>query len=89
VCSSDLKKKEGEENLMFGENYVGEHMVWTTVIEADFPDAVSIDTLKEDFDLVPMLIGLDESINIKTGVYRTDDVDYTNVLFIKQIDNLD
>ena len=89
MISGPIAEKQDITNLMFGENYVGEHMVWTTVIEADFPDAVSIDTLKEDFDLVPMLIGLDESINIKTGVYRTDDVDYTNVLFIKQIDNLD
>jgi hypothetical protein len=89
IVSGPIAEKQDITNLMFGENYVGEHMVWTTVIEADFPDAVSIDTLKEDFDLVPMLIGLDESINIKTGVYRTDDVDYTNVLFIKQIDNLD
>tara|TARA_B110000503_G_scaffold138140_1_gene223727 strand:+ start:637 stop:1041 length:405 start_codon:yes stop_codon:yes gene_type:complete len=74
-------------NLKFGDNYVGEHMVWTTVIEPDFPDAVSIDTLQEDFDLVPMLIGLNETVNIKTGVFRTKDLDYTNVLFIKQIDN--
>ena len=62
-------------------------MVWTTVIEPDFPDAVSIDTLQEDFDLVPMLIGLNETVNIKTGVFRTKDLDYTNVLFIKQLDN--
>ena len=74
-------------NLKFGDNYVGEHMVWTTVIEPDFPDAVSIDTLQEDFDLVPMLIGLNETVNIKTGVFRTKDLDYTNVLFIKQLDN--
>ena len=52
-------------NLKFGENYQGEHRVWHTTIEPEFPDAVSLDTLKNDFDLVPMLTGLDETIKIK------------------------
>ena len=74
-------------NLKFGDNYQGEHMVWTAIVEPDFPDAVNVDSLKQDFDLVPMVIGLDESINIKTGVYRTMDTDHTNIMFIKQLDN--
>ena len=61
--------------------------VWTAIVEPDFPDAVNVDSLKQDFDLVPMVIGLDESINIKTGVYRTMDTDHTNIMFIKQLDN--
>ena len=44
-------------------------------------------TLNEDFNLIPMLTGLDETIKITNGVYITDDEDYTNLLFIKQIDN--
>jgi hypothetical protein len=74
-------------NLRFGDNYQGEHMVWTATVEPDFPDAVNVDSLKQDFDLVPMVIGLDESINIKTGVFRTMDTDHTNIMFIKQLDN--
>jgi len=74
-------------NFKFGENYVGEHMVWTTVIELDFPDAVKQEFFEEDFDLIPMVIGLDETIKIKTGAYRTMDPEHTNILFIKQIDN--
>jgi hypothetical protein len=87
IVSGPSAERQDITNLIFGDNYQGEHMVWTTVIEPDFPDAVSIDTLQEDFDLVPMLIGLNETVNIKTGVFRTKDLDYTNVLFIKQIDN--
>ena len=74
-------------NLKFGDNYRGEQNVWTAVFEPEFPDAVNIETLKEDFDLIPMLTGLDETIKINTGVIRTNDEDYTNVLFIKQLDN--
>ena len=74
-------------NLKFGDNYKGEHNVWTVLIEPDFPDAVKQEYFEEDLDLIPMLTGLDETINIKTGVYRTTDSDYTNLILIKQIDN--
>ena len=74
-------------NYKFGDNYRGEHNVWTAVFEPEFPEAVNIESLKEDFDLIPMLTGLDESIKINTGVIRTNDEDYTNMLFIKQLDN--
>ena len=87
IVSGPTAEKQDITNLMFGENYVGEHMVWTTVIELDFPDAVKQEFFEEDFDLIPMVIGLDETIKIKTGAYRTMDPEHTNILFIKQIDN--
>jgi hypothetical protein len=40
------------------------------LIEPEFPDAVKQEHFEEDLDLVPMLTGLDETINIKTGVYQ-------------------
>ncbi len=87
IVSGPTAEQQDITNLRFGDNYQGEHMVWTVIVEPDFPDAVNMDTLKQDFDLVPMVIGLDESINIKTGVYRTMDTDHTNIMFIKQLDN--
>ena len=64
-------------------------MVWSTVIVVDFPDAVKQEFFEEEFVLIALVIGLDETIKIKTGAYRTMDPEYTNILFIKQIDNLD
>ena len=87
IVSGPTAERQDITNLRFGDNYVGEHMVWTAIVEPDFPDAVNVDSLKQDFDLVPMVIGLDESINIKTGVYRTMDTDHANIMFIKQLDN--
>ena len=74
-------------NLKFGDNYRGEQMVWEFTFEPETPEAISVKTLNEDFILIPMLTGLDETIKISNGVYITDDEDYTNLLFIKQIDN--
>ena len=87
IVAGPVADKMDISNLKFGDAYKSEHTVWTTVIEPDFPDAVKQEFLEEDFDLIPMIIGLDETINIKTGVFRTTDPDYTNILFIKQIDN--
>ena len=74
-------------NLLFGDNYRGEQMVWEFIFEPETPEAISVKTLNEDFNLIPMLTQLDETINISNGVYITDDEDHTNLLFIKQIDN--
>ena len=62
-------------------------MVWEFTFEPETPEAISVKTLNEDFGLIPMLTGLDETIKITNGVYITDDEDHTNLLFIKQIDN--
>ena len=80
-------KKMDISNLKFGDNYRGEQMVWEFTFEPETPEAISVKTLNEDFNLIPMLTGLDETIKINTGVLRTNDEDYTNVLFIKQLDN--
>ena len=80
-------KKMDISNLKFGDNYRGEQMVWEFTFEPEIPEAISVKTLNEDFNLIPMLTGLDETIKISNGVYITDDEDYTNLLFIKQIDN--
>ena len=74
-------------NLKFGANYRGEPMVGQFTFEPEIPEAISVKTLNEDFNLIPMLTGLNETIKITNGVYITDDEDYTNLLFIKQIDN--
>ena len=74
-------------NYKFGDNYRGEQMVWEFIFEPETPEAINVKTLNEDFNLIPMLTQLDETINISNGVYITDDEDHTNLLFIKQLDN--
>ena len=80
-------KKMDISNYKFGDNFRGEHMVWEFTFEPETPEAINIKTLNEDFNLIPMLTELDETINISNGVYITDDEDHTNLLFIKQLDN--
>jgi hypothetical protein len=84
VCQSP--KIEIEETNSFGSRYKGKQRVWTTLINIEYQDALTVDMLKEDFDLVPVIINLTESAKINTSVFRTRDSKDKNIIF-KLVDN--
>ena len=48
---------------------------------------LDIDAIKEDFDLVPIIKNLKESIVINTSAFRTKDEVSTNIVF-NRVDNI-
>jgi hypothetical protein len=56
----------------FGADYTGKHKVWETELKVDegqyLPDTKDF---VEDFDLVPVIDGLNETIQINNNVFRT------------------
>lgn len=65
----------------FGTRYVGEQKVWIFAFEVEYEDALSLDVLIKDFDLVPIITNLEESVKINTSVFRTTDSKDKNILF--------
>lgn len=67
----EYSAKEFKE-LGFGAEYTGKHTVWEVKCSTDeyqyFPP---IEALEEDFDLVPTVSGLNETIKINNNVFRT------------------
>lgn len=64
---------EGDaKDLGFGSDYEGNHKVWVVDIKVDegqyLPDAKDF---IEDFNLVPVISGLNETIKINNNVFRT------------------
>lgn len=59
-------------SLGFGADYTGSHNVWSLTCSVDegqnFPDAKEI---LSDFDLVPVISGLNETIKINNNVFKT------------------
>ena len=59
-------------DLGFGTAYTGKHKVWEVECTTDeyqyFPP---VEALEEDFDLVPVVGGLNETIKINNNVFRT------------------
>ena len=82
------KKPVCEEKTIkgFGSNFTGKQKVWTLPFEIEFEDAVSLQMLKDDFNLVPVITGLTESAQINKSVFRTKDSKDRNIIF-KVVDN--
>lgn len=68
--------------LGFGTDYKGKNLVWTFdfTIETAVAQFNEQDVAK-DFDLVPVISGLKETILINNNVFRTSDKGTTNIIF--------
>lgn len=65
----------------FGSAFKGTLKVWKLNVEIEYEDALNIDMLTNDFDFVPFIVGLDESVEFKTCVFRTTDTEQKNIVF--------
>jgi len=70
-------------DLGFGSEYKTKQKVWTWEFELDrlVPGPFLVDLMKKDLDLIPIITGLNETININTNVFRTTDPGTTNIVF--------
>tara|TARA_B100001287_G_scaffold90240_1_gene75589 strand:+ start:160 stop:567 length:408 start_codon:yes stop_codon:yes gene_type:complete len=70
--------------LGFGTDYKGSHNVWCLEARVDegrqIPD---VETLQNDFDLVPVIPNLNETILINNNVFRAKDKKARNITFNK------
>lgn len=72
-------------NYEFGTNHRGQHRVWFTVFAVDRTEIYKSDTdstayLKIDFDRIPMIVGLDETVKVDKNYLITTGPD-TNICF--------
>lgn len=70
-------------DLGFGKDYKGVHNVWTFYFEYEVD--VDLDFLIRDFDLVPIINNLQETITFKTSAFLTNGRSDRNTI-IQQID---
>ena len=66
----------------FGSDYKGDHNVWClelTIDQGNLPPSASV--LEGDFDLVPVISDLNETIQINNNVFRTTDKKAKNIIF--------
>ena len=63
--------KEELAYLNFGEFYQGQHKVWAFQFRGERDDFYSFEQLEEDFDLVPIILGLDETARFMLPIFHT------------------
>tara|TARA_B110000285_G_scaffold90300_1_gene103519 strand:+ start:1951 stop:2361 length:411 start_codon:yes stop_codon:yes gene_type:complete len=67
--------------LGFGTDYKGAHTVWEVNITTDnYQTMPAVESLESDFNLVPTVANLTETIRINNNVFRTSD-QAKNILF--------
>ena len=73
-------------NGEFGTDFTGKHTIWYFTFTVESEGALSVDALQDDFNLVPVIPGLSESITINNNAFRTKDSKNINTIF-KLVDN--
>ena len=71
--------------LGLGKSYKNKQKVWTYAFDIEYEGALDIETLVNDFDLIPVITGLDETVNFKNAQFITSNDSICNVSF--QIDD--
>jgi hypothetical protein len=65
----------------FGSVYKGKHNVWSFEFDVPYVDALTIEMLEADFELVPVIINLHETAIIKKPVFVSKSPELINVVF--------
>ena len=68
--------------LGFGSNYKGENSYWEFDFEIEYGET-QIETLIEDFQMVPVITGLKETIQLEIPVFETKCSKKRNIVFEK------
>ena len=68
--------------LDFGNFYEGSHNVWAFQFRGERDDFYTLDQLEEDFDAVPIVLGLDETARFMLPIFHTAGT-LKNIYFIQ------
>lgn len=67
--------------LDFGSNYKGKQNVWRIVFEPEREGSISIDQLISDFDIIPVIQNLDETVDLEMAAFRSSKNTNRNIIF--------
>ena len=77
--------KEVPSKLGLGTSYKTKQNVWKYVFDMEYEGALDIETLVNDFDLIPIITQLDETAKFENAHFITKNTALTNISF--QIDD--
>ena len=73
--------KEIPSKLGLGSEYKSKQSIWDYTFEIDYENALDVDTLTGDFDLVPIITELDETVKFKNAHFSTKNTAFKNIYF--------
>ena len=72
-----------EDAKIFGKEYTGKQTVWTVEFEIEREGGIDLELLKADYNVVPFIADLDETVEFKKSVFQTNNTKYKNIVFSK------
>lgn len=79
IVSEPTREKRSAKE--FGTKYKGQHNIWEFLFEVEYAEALTLDMLQSDFDLVPVILDLSETAKMKNSIFRTTDSSEKNIIF--------
>jgi hypothetical protein len=77
--------KEVPSKLGLGTSFKTKQSVWKYTFDMEYDGALDVETLVNDFDLIPIITQLDETANFENAHFLTKNTALTNITF--QIDD--
>jgi hypothetical protein len=72
-----------EDAKIFGKEYTGKQTIWTVEFEIEREGGIDLELLKADYDVVPFITELDETVEFKKSVFQSNNTKYKNIVFSK------
>ena len=73
--------KEVPSKLGLGTSYKSKQSVWKYVFDIEYEGALDINTLDDDFDLIPIITDLDETAKFENAHFSTKNNTIRNIYF--------
>jgi len=73
--------KEVPSKLGLGTSYKTKQRVWKYTFDMEYDGALDIETLVNDFDLIPIITQLDETAKFENAHFITKDLSICNIFF--------
>ena len=67
--------------LGFGKNIIGKQRYWEFCFEVEYEDALNVDMMEQDFDIIPVITELDETVHNHNKIFRTTCPNDRNIVF--------
>ena len=64
-----------------GSKFKNKQTIWEYTFDIEYNDALDKNTLDNDFDLIPIITGLDETVKFENAVFITKKPDINNIVF--------
>lgn len=67
--------------LGFGSKYKGKQNVWRLRFDPEREESITLEQLVDDFDIVPIIAGLEETVKLETNAFRSSETANKNIIF--------